>query len=134
MTQTRSTDPLARPGDRWLGDICPQQMTARTDAHCQLEDCCAGAATDVEYAFTRLGSGQIQQLLGQRGNRTIHPLVLVGPRPRGGAVPKFNLRGVRCSRFMLCHRGPLELSISNKYQAPATIRCPTESRGGVRKV
>jgi hypothetical protein len=85
VPQTGSSDPLARPGDGWLGHICPKHITARTDARCQLKNCRAGAATDIEYAFARLGRGQIQQLLRQSGNRTIHSLVLVGPRPRGGA-------------------------------------------------
>ena len=81
-------------------------MTVRPDATRQLENRRAGAATDIEYALTRLGRRQVEQFLRQTGNRTIHSRVLVGPRPRGGAIPKFDLRGVPYRGLMVCHYGP----------------------------
>jgi hypothetical protein len=63
VLQAGSRDPFARPGDRWLGDICAKHMTARIDAPRQLKNCRAGAATDIEYALARLRRSQIQQLL-----------------------------------------------------------------------
>jgi hypothetical protein len=58
-----SRDPLARSGDRWLGDICAKHTTARADTRRQLKNCRAGAATDVEYALARPGRRQGQQLV-----------------------------------------------------------------------
>src|SRR5262249_4263720 len=46
------SDPFARPGDRWLGDICAKRMTAWIAAPHQLENC-RGAATNIEYALAR---------------------------------------------------------------------------------
>src|SRR6516165_8870841 len=63
VPQAGSTDPFTRPGDRWLGDICAQNMTARADMLCQLENGRAGAAPNIEYVLARLGRRQIQQLL-----------------------------------------------------------------------
>jgi len=40
--------------------------------------------------------------------------VLVSPRPRGGAIPEFDLCRVPCSGLTLCHHGPLGLSRSIK--------------------
>src|SRR5438270_141702 len=59
-----SSDPFTRPGDRWLGDICAKDMTARADMLRQLKNCRARAAPNIEYALARLGRRQIQQLLG----------------------------------------------------------------------
>ena len=81
-------------------------MTARADMLRQVKNCRAGAAPNIEYALARLGRRQIQQLLRWGGDRTIHSRILVGPRPRGGAIPKFDLR--RVPGLMVCHRGPLE--------------------------
>jgi len=64
VAQAGSSDPFPRPGDRWLGDICAKDMTARTDMLRQLKNCRAGAAPNIEYALARLGRRQIQQLLG----------------------------------------------------------------------
>ena len=58
-----SSDPFTRPDDRWLGDICAKDMTARADMLGQLENCRAGAASNIEYALARLGRRQVQQLL-----------------------------------------------------------------------
>src|SRR5262249_42636504 len=91
--------PFTRPGYRWLGDICPKDMTARADKLRQLENCRAGAATNIEYALARLGRRQIQKLLRESRDRTIHSRVLVGPRPRRGAIPEFDLRRVSLSRL-----------------------------------
>jgi hypothetical protein len=63
VLQAGSRDPFARPGDRWLGDICAKHMTARIDALRQLKNCRAGATTNIEYALARLGRRQIQQPL-----------------------------------------------------------------------
>jgi hypothetical protein len=63
VPQAGSRDPFARPGDRWLGDICAKHMTARIDALRQLKNCRAGAAPNIEYALARLGRRQIQQFL-----------------------------------------------------------------------
>jgi hypothetical protein len=60
VPQAGSSDPFTRPGDRWLGDICAKDMTARTDMLRQLENCRAGAATNIEYVFACLGRRQIQ--------------------------------------------------------------------------
>ena len=64
LPQAGSSDPFTRPGDRWLGDICAEDMTARAHMLRQLEKCRAGAAPNIEYALARLGRRQIQQLLG----------------------------------------------------------------------
>jgi len=95
VPQPGGGDPFARPGHGLVGDICAKDVTARSDAGRQLEHCRAAAATEVEHVLAGLGSGHIQQRLRQIGNRPIHPLVLVGPGPRGGAVPKFNLGSIR---------------------------------------
>ena len=42
VPEAGSRDPFARPGDRWLGDICAKHMTARIDAPRQLKNCPAG--------------------------------------------------------------------------------------------
>src|SRR5215471_9974450 len=63
LPQAGSSDPFTRPGDRWLGDICTKDMTARADMLRQLKNCRAGAATNIEYALARLGRRQVQQLL-----------------------------------------------------------------------
>ena len=42
VPQAGSSDPFTRPGDRWLGDICAKDMTARTDMLRQLKNCRAG--------------------------------------------------------------------------------------------
>jgi hypothetical protein len=63
VPQARGSDPFTRSGDGWLGDICAKHMTARADMLRQLENCRAGAATNIEYALARLGRRQIQQLL-----------------------------------------------------------------------
>src|SRR6516165_2804188 len=63
VLEAGSSDPFARPGDRWLGDICAKHMTARADMLRQLENCRAGAAPDITYLLARLGRGQIQQIL-----------------------------------------------------------------------
>jgi hypothetical protein len=62
VPQADSSDPFARPGDRWLGDICAKDMTAWADMLRQLKNCRAGAAPDIEYTLTRLGRRQIQQI------------------------------------------------------------------------
>ena len=87
--------PLACPGRGMLGDVGAKDMTTGSDARGQLEHRRAAAATYVEHVLASLGRGHIQQRLRQIGNRPIHPLVLVGPSPRGGAIPKFNLGRVR---------------------------------------
>src|SRR6516164_10804911 len=38
VPQAGSRDPLARPGDRWFGDICAEDMTARADMLRQLKN------------------------------------------------------------------------------------------------
>ena len=63
VPQAGSSDPFTRPGDRWLGDICAKDMTARADMLRQLKNCRAGAATNIEYALAQLGRSQIQQFL-----------------------------------------------------------------------
>ena len=63
VPQAGGSDSFARPGDRWLGDICAKDITARADMLCQLKNCRAGAATDIEYPLARPGRRQIQQLL-----------------------------------------------------------------------
>ena len=63
IPQAGSSDPFACAGDRWLGDICTKDMTARADMLRQLKNCRAGTATNIEYALARLGSRQVQQLL-----------------------------------------------------------------------
>ena len=63
VPEAGSSDPFTRPGDRWLGDICAKDMTARADMLRQLKNCRAGAAPNIEYALARLGRRQIQQLL-----------------------------------------------------------------------
>src|SRR5262245_48053149 len=63
VLEPRGSDPFTRSGDRWLGDICAKDMTARADMPRQLKNCRAGAAPDIEYALTRLGRCQCQQLL-----------------------------------------------------------------------
>ena len=55
VPQAGSCDPFTRSGDRWLGDICAKDMTARADTLRQLKNCRAGAETNVEYALARLG-------------------------------------------------------------------------------
>src|SRR5215470_11112674 len=60
VLQAGGSDPFARPGDRWLGDICAKDMTARTEMLRQLKNCRAGAATNIEYVLARLGRRQIQ--------------------------------------------------------------------------
>ena len=62
VPQAGSRDPFARPGYRWLGDICAKHMTARTDMLRQLKNCRARAATNIEYALAWLGRRQSQQL------------------------------------------------------------------------
>jgi hypothetical protein len=37
VPQAGSSDPFTRPGDRWLGDICAKDMTARADMLRQLK-------------------------------------------------------------------------------------------------
>ena len=59
MPQAGSSDPFTRSGYRWLGDICAKHMTARADMFRQLENCRAGAATNIEYALAWLGRRQI---------------------------------------------------------------------------
>jgi hypothetical protein len=59
VPQSGSSDPIARPGDRSLGDICAKHMTARADMLRQFENSRAGAATNIEYALARLGRRQI---------------------------------------------------------------------------
>ena len=63
LPQAGSSNPFTRPGDRRLGDIGAEDMTARADTLRQLNNCRAGAATNIEYALARLGRRQIQQLL-----------------------------------------------------------------------
>ena len=63
VPQAGSSDPFARPGDRWLGNICAKDITARADMLRQLKNRRAGAATNIEYALTRPGRRQIQKLL-----------------------------------------------------------------------
>jgi hypothetical protein len=63
VPQAGSSDPFARPGDRWLGDICAKNMTVRADMPRQLKNRRTGAATDIEYAIALLRRRQIQQLL-----------------------------------------------------------------------
>ena len=63
VPQAGSRDPFARPGHRWLGDICAKHITAGTDAPRQLKNSRAGAATNIEYALAWLGRRQIQQFL-----------------------------------------------------------------------
>src|SRR6516164_1051886 len=54
VPQAGGSDPFTRPGDRCLGDICAKDMTARADMLCQLKNCRAGAASNIEYALARL--------------------------------------------------------------------------------
>jgi hypothetical protein len=77
-----------------VGDIRAKDVTARSDARSQIEHRRAATATDVQHVFAWLGRGHIQQRFRQIDNRTIHPLVLVRPCPRGCAVPKFNLGSI----------------------------------------
>jgi hypothetical protein len=63
VPQAGSGDPFTRPGDRWLGDVCAKDMTARAHMLRQLENCRAGAAPDIEHALARLGRRQLQQIL-----------------------------------------------------------------------
>ena len=63
LPQASSSNPFARPGDRWLGDICAKDMTAPADMLRQLKNCRAGAAPNIEYVLAGLGRRQIQQLL-----------------------------------------------------------------------
>jgi len=58
VPQAGGSDPFARSGDRWLGDICAKDMTARADMLCQLKNCRAGAASNIEYALARLGAAK----------------------------------------------------------------------------
>ena len=58
VAQPGSSDPFARPGDRCLGDICAKHMTARADMLRQLENCRAGAATNIENALARWGAAK----------------------------------------------------------------------------
>jgi hypothetical protein len=60
VPQAGSSDPFARAGDRWLGDICAKDMTVGADMPRQLKNCRTRAATDIEYALARLGRRQIQ--------------------------------------------------------------------------
>jgi hypothetical protein len=87
-----------------------------------LADELAGTGVNIEYALARLGRRQVQQLLRQTGNRTIHSRALVGPRPRGGAIPKFDLRFVPRRGLMVCHCGPLGFSSRNFARLPAGSR------------
>src|SRR5689334_15605917 len=64
VLEAGGSDPFARPGYRWLGNIRAKDMTARADMLGQLENCRAGAAPDIEYALAGLGRRQVQQLLG----------------------------------------------------------------------
>ena len=81
-------------------------MTARIDAPRQLKNCRAGAATNIEYALARLGAPP-NPTIPSSGRRPHDPFAHIGgPGPRGGAVPKFDLRRVSCLGLMVCHRGP----------------------------
>ena len=51
VPQAGGSDPFARPGDRWLGDICAKDMTARADMLRQIKNCRAGAASNIEYTL-----------------------------------------------------------------------------------
>jgi hypothetical protein len=84
VPQSGSSDPFARPGDRWLGDICAKDMTARADTLRQLENCRAGAATNIEHAPARLGRRHFEQLPRKGGDRTIHSCGHRPPAPRTG--------------------------------------------------
>ena len=64
-------DPFTHSGNRWLGDICAEDMTARADMLRQLKNCRAGTATNIEYALARVGRRQIQQLLRESSARTV---------------------------------------------------------------
>src|SRR5262249_44444827 len=59
VPQAGGSDPFTRPGDRWLGDICAKDMTARADLLCQFENRRAGAASNIEYTLAWLGRRQI---------------------------------------------------------------------------
>jgi len=63
LPEAGGSDPFTRPGDRWLGNICAKDITARADMLRQLKNRRAGAATNIEYALTRPGRRQIQKLL-----------------------------------------------------------------------
>src|SRR5215469_6461680 len=55
VPQAGGSDPFTRPGDRWLGDICAKDMTARADMLRQFENRGAGAASNIEYMLAWLG-------------------------------------------------------------------------------
>ena len=42
VPQAGSSDPFTRPDDRWAGDICAKDMTARAHMLRQLKNCRAG--------------------------------------------------------------------------------------------